>query len=296
MLGDSRHLRAGDHHALPASVLPQMAGCGRQRGGSSRRGNHILDFCRHHARGDAVRLAGHEPVQPFEFALARRIVAKEFIGEADRAQRQTHHVANMAPPGDGQLATSASQIHHQRRCTVYAEIGDESQMNQTRFFQSGNNLNLPSGGGTHPLQKRLRIAGIPQCAGRDDPDWVRDHLLCGAMKAPQNLHRFRHRLGGEKAGTKHALAQARNLAVFVDGTKAATCEACDLQPDRIGTDINRGKGWHVARPTVYMPIVTRSSGRRRWRRSTSWRSRAQLALTVPVPRTEGHRVGHKPPL
>ena len=64
------------------------------------------------------------------------------------------------------------------------------------------------------------------------------------MKAPQDLHRLGHRFGSEKAGTKHAFAQARNLAVFVDGTKAATREPRDLQPDRIGTDINRGKGWH----------------------------------------------------
>jgi hypothetical protein len=36
-------------------------------------------------------------------------------------------------------------------------------------------------------------------------------------------------------------------------------EARDFQPHGIGTDINRGKGRHEARETVYMPDGTPSS-------------------------------------
>jgi hypothetical protein len=64
------------------------------------------------------------------------------------------------------------------------------------------------------------------------------------MKAAQNLHRLSHRFGSEKAGTKNAFSQARDFAVFVDGTKASAGEARNLQPDGIGTNINRGKRWH----------------------------------------------------
>ena len=207
LLGDSRHLRAGDDRALAAAVFSQMAGRGRQRRGGSRRGNHILYLRRHHARRDAVHFARHEPLQPFEFTLARRIVAEEFVGQTDRAQRQAHHVANVSAPGNRQLAASAAQIHHQRGRTIDAEIGDQSQMNEASFFQSRNDFDLPPCGRAHPLQKGLRIAGIAKCAGGDHAHWIGDHLLCGAVKAAQNLHRLSHRLGSEKAGTKNAFAQ-----------------------------------------------------------------------------------------
>jgi len=112
LLGEPRHLRAGDDGALAASVFSQTAGCDGQGGGGSRRCNHILYSGRHHARGDAVHFAGDESLQPLEFALARRIVAQEFIGETNRSQRQTHGVANVPAPGDREFAASASQVHH----------------------------------------------------------------------------------------------------------------------------------------------------------------------------------------
>ncbi len=184
---------------------------------------------------------------------------EKFIGEADRAQGQTHHVANVAAPGNRQFAASASQVDHQRGRTVDAEIGDKSQMNQTSFFQSGDNFDLPASRGAYPLQKGLRIPGVSQSAGGDDSDRVGDDLLRGPVKAAQDLNRLGHRFGSEKAGAKYSFAQPGNFAVFVDGAKAAAREACDLQPNGVGTDINRGKGWHEARPTVYMPNVARSS-------------------------------------
>ncbi len=260
LLGDSRHLRAGDDRALAASVLPKMAGGGGKRRGGSGRGNHILDFGGDHARCDAVDFAGDEALQPFEFALARRIVAEEFIGETDRAQRQTHGVANVTTAGNRQFAASASQINHQRGRTIDTKVGDQSQVNQASFFQSGDDFDLPPGGRPNPLQKSLRIAGIAQCAGGDYAHWIGDYLLRGPMKAAQDLDGFSHRFGSEKAGTKDAFSQTRDFAVFVDGTKTSAREARDLQPNGIGTDINRGKGWHEARPTVYMRTATRSSG------------------------------------
>jgi hypothetical protein len=44
----------------------------------------------------------------------------------------------------------------------------------------------------------------------------------------------------------------------VDRAKMSAGEARDLKPNGIGTDINRGKGRHEARP-VYMPDGTASS-------------------------------------
>jgi len=45
----------------------------------------FFTFAADDARSDAVDFAGDESLQPFEFALARWIVAEEFVGETDGA-------------------------------------------------------------------------------------------------------------------------------------------------------------------------------------------------------------------
>src|SRR5579863_4044991 len=134
-------------------------------------------------------------------------------------------------------------------------------MDQARFFEAGDNLNHPAGGGSHPFKEGLRIAGVAQCAGCDHADWVAYYLLCGPMKTAQHLDCFGHRLGREKPRTKHAFAQPSDLTIFVDRVKTAARKPSDFQSDGVGADINRGKGWHEARPTVYMPRAGRSSRR-----------------------------------
>jgi hypothetical protein len=159
----------------------------------------------------------------------------------------------LAAAGNRELAASATQIHHQRGGAVHAQVGDETQMDEAGFFQAGNNFYFPTGSGSYPLQKRLGISRVSQRAGGDNPNRIGDHLLCGPMKPSQYLYRFGDRFGSKKAGTKYAFAQARHFTVFVNGAKPAPCQACDLQANGIGTDINRGKSRHEARPTVYMP-------------------------------------------
>src|SRR6202040_3245960 len=192
-----------DDCALAAPVLPQMAGGGGQRGGGSRGGNYILNPCRHDASRDAVYFAGDKALQPLEFALAWRIMPQEFIGESYRPQWQTHGVADLAASGYREFATATSQINHQCRRTIHAKIRDQSEMDQPRFFQPGNNLNSPAGRGSHPLEKCLRITSVAQRAGGDYADRVGYHLLCSAVKAAQHFNRFRHRLRREKARTEH---------------------------------------------------------------------------------------------
>jgi len=117
-------------------------------------------------------------------------------------------------------------------------------MNETSFFQAGDDFDLPAGGRAHPLQKGLRVTGVAQSAGGDNADWISDDLLRGAVKAAQDLDRLGHGLGSEETGSKDAFAEAGDLAIFVDGAKAAAHKASDLQSYGIGTDINRGKGRH----------------------------------------------------
>src|SRR5580692_11767434 len=154
-LGEPRHFSAGDDGALAATVLAKIAGGGGKRGGGSRRGDYVLNFGGDHARCDAVDFAGDESLQPFEFAFARWIMAEEFVGETDRAQRKTDGFTNLPAGGDGQFAASAAKIHHQSRRIVDPQVGDEAQVNQASFFQAGNDFDRPAGRGAYPLDKCL---------------------------------------------------------------------------------------------------------------------------------------------
>src|ERR1039458_4527804 len=103
-LSESRYLRAGDDQALAASILAQIAGSGGEGVGGSRGGNHVFNFCGYDARSDAVDFASDESLQPFKFALSRRIVTQEFAGKtvrnhlrlqsADRAEAASWHHDN----------------------------------------------------------------------------------------------------------------------------------------------------------------------------------------------------------
>ena len=104
---------------------------------------------------DAIYFARDEAAKTLQFALAGGIVTQEFIGEANRAERKADRVANVSALRDRQFATAATQIHHERRRVVHAAAGDESEVNEPRLFHAGNDLDSPTGGRTHPFQKRL---------------------------------------------------------------------------------------------------------------------------------------------
>src|ERR1700722_8448417 len=257
-LGEPRHFSAGDDGALAGTVFAKIAGGGGKRGGGSGGGDYVLNFAGDHARCDAVDFAGDESLQPFEFAFARWVMAEEFVGETDRAQGKTDGFTNLTAGGDGQFAASSAKIHHQSWRIVDAKVGDEAQVDQASFFQAGNDFDRPAGGRAYPLNKGLRVAGIAQGARGDPSDRIGDYLLGCAMKAAENFNGFRHRLRSKEAGAKDALAQTSHFAVFVNRAKMSADEARAYQPHGIGTDINRGKGRHEARKTVYMPDGTPS--------------------------------------
>ena len=64
------------------------------------------------------------------------------------------------------------------------------------------------------------------------------------MKAAQHFDRVRNGLGSEKSGAEHAVAQARDLAVFVNLDQAPSGEAGDFQTHRVRSNIDRGKSGH----------------------------------------------------
>ena len=60
------------------------------------------------------------------------------------------------------------------------------------------------------------------------------------MKAAQNFYGFGNCLGSEQAGAKDAIAQAGDLAVFMNLAQAAPGKARDFQTNRVRSNIDRG--------------------------------------------------------
>ena len=124
-------------------------------------------------------------------------------------------------------------------------VGEHAQVDEAALFQAGDDFHLPAGGGAHPVAKGAAVAGVAQGAGGDHAHAVGGVGLDGAMKAPQHAQGVRHGLRIERSVGEDALAQARDFAVFVQGLQAAAHHLGDFQPDRVGTDVDRGECWHA---------------------------------------------------
>src|SRR5579864_1483336 len=108
-----------------------------------------------HARRNSPDLAIDEVPHALQFAFAWRIVAEKFIGKADRAERHADNLADVTLVGDCELATAATEVDHQRRPSIHAEIRYQPQVNEPRFLDSGNRFHAPAGRGVHPLDEGL---------------------------------------------------------------------------------------------------------------------------------------------
>src|SRR5215469_2268285 len=227
-LSNPTHLGPRDEHALPVSSAAQMACHGRQGSGSTGSGNDIS-----HPRGtnpgrDSIDLACDKAVQPLQFTFAWRIMTEKFVGETDGTERKTHGIANVSAVRNGQLAASATKVHHEGGNPVDARTRGQTQMNESRLFQARDDFYFPSGGRSDPLEKCLGISRIPQRTGGHHPDVIGDDLLCGAVKTAQDFHRLRHRFGSQESGAKDAFAEPSNLAVLMQGAQAADMQPRDL--------------------------------------------------------------------
>ncbi len=206
------------------------------------------------------------------------IVAQEFIGQPDRTQRKTDCVPNVSALRDGEFATAAPKIHHQRRKTIHARAGDQSQVNQARLFHARDDLHAPAGRRPHPFQECLRIARIPQGAGRHHAHAVGHDLLRGPVEAAQHFYRFCHGIGSQESGTKNTFAEARDFAVFVQGAQTARLQARNFQPHRVRADIDCRKCGHGEASQC---TCARQDRHRFWRGSLRGKSTAEK-ITLPV--------------
>ena len=120
-----------------------------------------------------------------------------------------------------------------------------AEVNEAAFFQAGDHLNFPSGSSAYPVQKRAAVARVAQGAGCDHAYAVGAMGLRSAMKSPQHTQRVGHCLRIKYTLGENAFAQACDFAVFVEGFEAAVYHLGYFEPDRVRTDVNRGKCGHA---------------------------------------------------
>ena len=149
------------------------------------------------------------------------------------------------------FATSTTEVNHQYRRCGDSQGRNQAQVNQPRFFQSGNDFHIPARGRAHPLQKRPRIARIAQGTGGHHADRIHACVLHRTMKTSQDLDRICDCLGRKKPVAEYRFSQPGHLAVFKNFVQPVSAQAGNLQADRIGTDINSGKSRHSGRKIVY---------------------------------------------
>src|SRR5208282_2463565 len=242
-LGDARHFGARDQRALIASAA-KMRRDGGQRSGGAGSGDYIFHAGGGDTIGNAADFTGHQAAQALQFSFAGGVMAQEFVGEPNRSQREADGVADVSALRNGELATAAAQIDHERGGAVGTRTGNQAEVNEARFFDAGDDFDAPSRGRANPLEKRLRIARVAQGAGGDHAHCVGDNLLRRAMKPAQNFHGFGHRFRREKSGAEDAFAQASDFAVFVDRAEASCLQSRNFKANGVRSDIDRGERGH----------------------------------------------------
>src|SRR5919206_3533616 len=64
------------------------------------------------------------------------------------------------------------------------------------------------------------------------------------MEPPQNFDSLFHSGRRKKTALEHRFAQARDFSVFVDLAQTFPMQGCNLQPNGVGSNINRSKSGH----------------------------------------------------
>ena len=175
-----------------------------------------------------------------------RISLQKLLLQPHRAQRHAHH--RFEPPSirHRHLAAPATQVDQQTSPPRPHLMRHHAQVNQPSLLQPRDHLDIPSRSRFHPLRKRLRVPGIPHRARRHHANLVGNVHLHRFMKALQRANRRRHRLGRDHPHLKHTLTQPRHLTVFVQRLQPMCMNRSNLQPARIGPNIDRSKRWHCS--------------------------------------------------
>ena len=230
---------------LPAPLrgrerLARLGQRGRRAGG---RDHQVHSRDSHLALG-AAEFTVDVLLQAGDVLLLGRIGAKELLLQADRAERQAHHLLDASLVGERDLAASTAEIDQHAASPRPRLQRDDAEMDQAAFFEAGDHLDLPAGGRLDPRRKGCGVAGVAHGAGGHHANLVHHVELHRLLETLECADGVRHRVGGDDPRLEDALAQAHNLAIFMQRLQMMLLHRCDLQPNGVGTDIDGGKRGH----------------------------------------------------
>src|SRR2546427_2910559 len=160
---------------------------------------------------------------------------EELPSQADRAQRQTKHVANVTALGDRQLAATPTKVNQEYIGSAEARVGQEAEVNKPALFQARNGFHLPADCGLHPGKKSRRVARLPERAGAHNSHPAAAITPDHTMKPAQHLNGSVHRLRRERAIPEYGFAQSGDEPVLVHSLEAMVDDARHFEAHGVGT-------------------------------------------------------------
>ena len=210
----------------------------RQRGRRSRGSDHQRNPQRTQTALCLAQFAGDKLLHSRKFFFRGRIAGKEFLGQANRAQRQAHCFLNAFALRERDLATPAADVD-QQASALRPRFPHHSAVDEARLFQTGDDLYFPTSFGFDPGQKSLGIAGIAQGRSGYGANPVGAMHFDRAIETLQRHQGAAHRFRRDHAGFKDARSQPRHLAVLMEHFQLVLLDSRDFQSAGVGTNVNR---------------------------------------------------------
>ena len=193
----------------------------------------------------AAQLAGDELAHLCEALGAGRIGGKELLSETHGADGEADGFLDALALGEGDFTAAAAEVDEEDTAAGARLGADDAVVNEAAFFEAGDDLHLPAGFSFDPGLEGRAVAGVAHGGGGDDADAVSGMSLHGALKAFEGAEGGGHGFRGDEAGLEDAGAEARDLAVLVEGFELMGDDAGNLEPAGVGTDVDGGKGGHA---------------------------------------------------
>src|SRR6202140_5713484 len=152
----ANHLTRGVSRGAARSWPRQVFGRARQSRRRARGSNNSSHTSGFNPILYARNFSRHKSLEPFQFALAWRIVLQKFSSEPHRSKRQADRMQKFSRARKSKLTTPTAKVNHQNAAGAQAPGRDNPQVNEARLFQSRNDFDRPSGRRAHPLQKGAR--------------------------------------------------------------------------------------------------------------------------------------------
>ncbi len=140
----------------------------------------------------------------------------EPLGQPDDAELEALGDTKRRARAVGDFDAAAADVHDHRRRACNIDAVDGSQMNQARFFGSGDDLRLDAGFALDRGQKFAAVFRFPDGAGRRGEDFFHLMRFGQPAEARKRLQGRRHGLCGQRLAVEPARAEADHLLLAID--------------------------------------------------------------------------------